>query len=220
MHWRLRWALWSTTRKVLRRGGDFKRAESSPRATALTDLWFRSWPGFSPGREGVILPKVDYSDRYLRLHSLHLSKRYGDTPAEAEEILHRHEVVLSQLLSDTSDGKVVVVGCDWGVNDIAGGWTRKGLPGRWPWIRWLDLQDEDLAAPEYFWGSSVDTLDALRPLLHAVANEKATITISDTDMRWLYIPYDGGADIYMPTSPERDALREAHREWLPVPREK
>ncbi|TQS31246.1 hypothetical protein FLW16_00640 [Microbispora sp. KK1-11] len=34
------------------------------------------------------------------------------------------------------------------------------------------------------------------------------------DLRWLYHPYDGGADVIAPTRTERDALKERHRDWL------
>ena len=35
-------------------------------------------------------------------------------------------------------------------------------------------------------------------------------------MTWLYIPYDGGADVYLPSSTERDEFRDRHPEWRPT----
>ncbi|MEU6409518.1 hypothetical protein [Microbispora sp. NPDC046933] len=34
------------------------------------------------------------------------------------------------------------------------------------------------------------------------------------DARWLYHPYDGGADVIGPTRAARDALKGRHRDWL------
>jgi hypothetical protein len=34
------------------------------------------------------------------------------------------------------------------------------------------------------------------------------------DLRWLFAPYDGGMDVVLPTTAERDHLRSAHSDWL------
>jgi hypothetical protein len=36
----------------------------------------------------------------------------------------------------------------------------------------------------------------------------------DPDLRRLYDPYDGGADVILCTWAERDAVKERHRAWL------
>ena len=38
--------------------------------------------------------------------------------------------------------------------------------------------------------------------------------VADPDLRWLYHPYDGDADVIAVTSAQRDALKLRHAEWL------
>ncbi|MEV0349322.1 hypothetical protein AB0H88_26390 [Nonomuraea sp. NPDC050680] len=52
-------------------------------------------------------------------------------------------------------------------------------------------------------------------LLRAVADDDcASVIIMDTDLRRLYLPYDGGADVILASPQERDALKNAHADWL------
>jgi hypothetical protein len=55
----------------------------------------------------------------------------------------------------------------------------------------------------------------LDPLLRQVADEViANVVLADTDLRWLYHPYDGGMDVILASSGERDVMRHRHRDWL------
>lgn len=38
--------------------------------------------------------------------------------------------------------------------------------------------------------------------------------MADNQLRWLYHPDDGGADVIAPTPEGRDALRLKYRDWL------
>jgi hypothetical protein len=40
------------------------------------------------------------------------------------------------------------------------------------------------------------------------------VLITDANLRWLFHPYDGGMDVIAPTTADRDALRDRHRDWL------
>ncbi|MGI5285038.1 DUF3885 domain-containing protein [Nonomuraea polychroma] len=56
----------------------------------------------------------------------------------------------------------------------------------------------------------------LDALLHAVADDLCSgVIIMDTDLRRVYHPYDGGADVIMADAGERDQLKAAHVGWLP-----
>ena len=55
----------------------------------------------------------------------------------------------------------------------------------------------------------------LDPLLRLVADEVVSdVLLADPDLRWLYHPYDGGIDVAVSSTSERDAVRERHRDWL------
>jgi hypothetical protein len=52
-------------------------------------------------------------------------------------------------------------------------------------------------------------------LLRDTADEKvAGALITDTRMQRIHYPYDGGADVFLATSEERDRMRDRHADWL------
>ena len=54
------------------------------------------------------------------------------------------------------------------------------------------------------------------PLLRAIADDLCNgVIITDTALRRIYHPYDGGADVIMASTDERDHLKATHAEWLP-----
>jgi hypothetical protein len=55
----------------------------------------------------------------------------------------------------------------------------------------------------------------LDELLRDVADDKVGgVLVTDTQMRRIYHPYDGGADVFLATSEERDRTRDRHADWL------
>jgi hypothetical protein len=83
-------------------------------------------------------------------------------------------------------------------------------------MRLPDLDDADLIADVYV-SYTAYTAGSLDDLLRAVADAEAFgVIIADEDLRWLYHPYDGGADVILPTTPERDRLKDRHRDWLSI----
>ncbi|MBM7440515.1 hypothetical protein [Streptomyces sp. HB132] len=53
--------------------------------------------------------------------------------------------------------------------------------------------------------------DSLR---HIADNKVAGVLITDTRMRRVHHPYDGGADVFLATSEERDRMRDRHADRL------
>jgi hypothetical protein len=50
--------------------------------------------------------------------------------------------------------------------------------------------------------------------LRQVADDAiANVILADVGLRWLYHPYDGGMDVILSSSGERDVLRDRHRDW-------
>ena len=53
------------------------------------------------------------------------------------------------------------------------------------------------------------------PLLRVVADDETSgVVIAPSDFEWLYHPYDGGADVFLPSRERRDLLSLAHHRWL------
>ena len=181
---------------------------------ALTRLWDERWPGCS---------KLPYElrtvrDRWVRFHALPGSKRYPETEDEYAVVLARHSTVLAELLNGP-ELLVVTAGYSDGpepqvpfrspetvaAHPDATYWTSVCMDDEPGFESWMHLYVSRLA-----W--SAGSLDAL---LREVANDViANVLIADLGLRWLYHPYDGGMDVLMSSTTERDALRERHRDWL------
>ena len=185
---------------VLGTTGGFRRAEVSDRARSFSEHWDGSWSEL--GRAGN--PKGPLSRRWVRFHSLPESKRYADTGEERAEILRRHVTVLRELGADSEP--VICIGDDW----LDWGWTRKLLPAAWPWR----VERDDERRPTYSWVQEFGSLAEIEPLLSAVAEEEAILALTNADASWVYLPYDGGADVYTSTEAQCDELRARHSDWL------
>ncbi|MFD4990834.1 hypothetical protein ACFWH7_03710 [Cellulosimicrobium cellulans] len=206
-----RGAVRSRWRRLQGRHGAFTQGEVSARATRLTELWERRWPDVEP--LGHML-RVECPDRWVRFHSLPESKRYAENATDYEEILRRHRTVLYELLG-SADSRALhglyVIGVDWDWRDLAAGWTKRHLPGAWPWRSSAPNGDD---GHHYFWAASDPPEPEIDALLLGAADDQCHIVIGAHDLSWLYCPYDGGADVLLPSKAERDALKERHTDWL------
>ncbi|MEV5613332.1 hypothetical protein [Streptomyces sp. NPDC052225] len=160
-----------------------------------------------------------YADRWVRLHSLPGSKRYPEDESEYAVVLGRYNTALDELFAGQ---EVFVVSMDW--SDTADGPVGDASPRprlhpegeRW-WTE-SDVSDPDPACHVHFrlyadrrpWRRG-----CVDPLLRAVADEKvAEVFVTDTGLRRIHHPYDGGADLILTTPAERDGVRARHQAWL------
>lgn len=187
------------------RAGETTRLAGVMSVRELSDLWDQRWPGIDP--DGYDLKWVDALDSvWVRFHSLSGSKRYAESPEETAEVLRRHNVVLAELgLRDRCFASTT-----W--------FEPKDTPGH-PGASWWRTIDADLEkeSSELQLYASVETYPSaeLDSLLVRVANDGLSGTIiMPADGRWLYHPYDGGADVFAQTTAQRDALVDRHRSWL------
>ncbi|MFF7989251.1 hypothetical protein ACFZDG_05560 [Kitasatospora xanthocidica] len=175
---------------------------------ALTALWERRWPGSEPvGHE------IDQGERdvWVRFHSLPESKRYPDDEHEYAILLERHNTVLDELFA----GAEVYV--------MTPRWTGRSSVPRMRrdaehWRTWLQ---EDHPEPEFRTYCHVFVerrrwrRGCLDRLLRRVADDaECGVIITDTGLRRLHHPYDGGADVFLTTTEERDRLKARHAAWL------
>ncbi|MFJ4188154.1 hypothetical protein [Kitasatospora sp. NPDC089509] len=147
----------------------------------------------------------------MRFHSLPESTRYAQDESEYAVVLQRYNAVLDELFA----GEDVYV--------ITPVWTAEpDVPTRQPDAGyWQSLLVEDDPDPEFRTYSHL--FAARRPwrhgclddLLREVADDKvAGVLITDTQLRRIHHPYDGGADVFLATSEERDRMRDRHSSWL------
>ena len=159
-------------------------------------------------------------DRWVRFHSLPGSKRYAADAFERATVLHRHYTVLTELF----DGcEVYILTSTWSDDAKPQPRTRFDVrinPGAVLWRSFLSSNGTDpafivfthvYAAYTAWWDGSLDRL------LSATARwETANVMIGDGRLERMYIPYDGGADVLLADSVERDVLRDRHADWLSV----
>ena len=155
--------------------------------------------------------------RWFRIHTLPDSQRYAENNAEYHTILERHNAMLDALLMPGGEAILITTGGSFtpepvqdpqGIDDEARFWV--SLP--------LHELDADVERPNYWhlfhkslrWQRG--TFDAL---LQRVADwQLVHAMILGTAQPRLYCPYDGGADVYVESPAERDALRARFSSWL------
>ncbi|MFD0508579.1 hypothetical protein ACFQ0G_48785 [Streptomyces chiangmaiensis] len=88
-------------------------------------------------------------------------------------------------------------------------------------VRWWIESEQDDTDPEFH--THIRLYADRRPwrqgcvdaLLRAVADEALVhVFVTDTEVRRIHHPYDGGADVVLTTPAERDRLRGRHTDWL------
>ncbi|WP_406085216.1 hypothetical protein [Streptomyces virginiae] len=186
-----------------------------PAHAGLTALWRQHRP------PGPLLPyelKTVYRDRWVRFHSLPESKRYPQDEAEYAVLLDRYNTVLDELF--TGD-EVYVVTTGW--SEVSDHTDRSPLRRALhpEGTLWTTLDGTDEPDPEFHtrWYYYADRRPwrrgCLDPLLRAVADDRlAGIFVTDPGLTRFHHPYDGGADVVLPTRQERDRMRERHTDWL------
>jgi hypothetical protein len=186
--------------------------------TLLAALWRERRPSGPPIGHTF---RSTYADVWVRFHSLPESKRYPESEDEYAVVLERYNTVLDGLFAGTD---VFVVTMDWSYtpNGPAGYPTpRQELhPEGVLWWTEPDLDDPDpefhtytrLYADRRPWRTG-----CVDDLLRAVADEAVVeVFVTDTELRRIHHPYDGGADVVLATPAERDRLRDRHAAWLPA----
>ncbi|WP_134663143.1 MULTISPECIES: hypothetical protein [unclassified Amycolatopsis] len=182
----------------------------------LSALWREQWPQCRPLADGL---KHAYPDRWVRFHSLPESQRYPGTDAEYEIVLGRYNTVLDELFGGQ---EVWIVTADW-----SGSPEPPELSGRhalwnpsaqhWATVR----ANESETDPEFivythlYAGRRRWRTGLVDRLLRTVADDgTANVMIASLSFDRVHHPYDGGADILLPTTGERDELKRRHADWL------
>ena len=184
--------------------------------TALTASWEQRWAG----HRAVPHELRGARDRWVRFHALPESKRYPATAAEHEIVLARHRTLVAELL-DGPDLLLMTAGYSdrpvplpadrdartMALDPAARYWRSSCLSDDVGYESWLHLHVSRITWPD-------ERVDGL--LRHVADGELADVLLADPRLRWLYHPYDGGMDVLLPASAERDALRERHAGWRPA----
>lgn len=182
----------------------------------LTAAWERERPGEPP-----VAWWLRSAETWVRFHSLPGSKRYADTEEEYAEILHRHRTVLGELADalDEPHPDVVVVTLSVSAGPLPVPRSAPVVslsPAAQHWCSVPDPGGDDDPSWFHLFADRVSLDDPrLRQLLLLAADDVTFgVLLLDLDVRWVYHPYDGGADVYPATVAQRDDLRRRHKDWL------
>ncbi|WP_345422078.1 DUF3885 domain-containing protein [Halioxenophilus aromaticivorans] len=181
----------------------------------LARFWNSEFDNFAPEAHNL---KHEFKSRWVRFHSLPESKRYPENEDEYLEVLRRHNIVLKELCGNRK--KVFVVLPEYSEKSVPSQpqpETLKLFSGSEPWCTLVQHEDDD--DYESYWHLHVSEVEftgsELNSLFRMVANDEVgNIMIICPSKRIVFHPYDGGADIVLPSPQERDLLKKQHREWL------
>ncbi len=156
--------------------------------------WNQSFPDTAP--VGFVLRK-NYSERWLRIHSLPESKRYAESEDEYTELLRRHNAVATDALGE---GALCYL--------FEGLWVDAATPEAWL------IAGQEMAL-QFEVTQTVWNHGSHDALLREVADDKRPqILFAALDSGQVYSPYDGGADLIFCDQQKRDQRKLELREWL------
>ncbi|KXO99597.1 hypothetical protein [Tsukamurella pseudospumae] len=159
-------------------------------------------------------------ERWVRLHSLPESKQYPDTEAEYAVMLTRYLAELDELRAGADDLWVVTSSYSSAARPVRRSAALVELLPR-PRL-WRSFTEDDEDEEYRIWTHhylSVVRRDGpeLPRLLRLVADEVVSgVMITVPAATWVHHPYDGGADLILPTTAERDRIAGMFTDWLPA----
>jgi len=177
-----------------------------------TSLLVESWKrAFGNALPAAFLLRQHLSDRWVRVHSLPESKRYADSASEYEEILSRQNSVGSFVLGEGNRCTLFIArfGEDRQWSDDALIALIGGVPTHL-------LASDDPEEPMQFFGLQATwRKHAFDKLICAVADDKTgPVLFANADAHAIYAPYDGGADLFFPSSSEANMAKSRFGSWL------
>lgn len=183
---------------------------TEPDAAGFEDLWASTW---GPGGPVAYRLRTEFPERWARIHTLPDARRIPTGPDDYAEIDRRHSAVLHALVSSSASEALLLLSAE-----EVGGDSSRFLDGA---ERATTVHDD--GSELTIWAATVtppsmapDALRvALQPVLrHASDEETDLLLIADPGLEWLYVPYDGGADILTRSPEVRARIREEFSGWL------
>ncbi|MGW8431053.1 DUF3885 domain-containing protein [Curtobacterium citreum] len=170
-------------------------------------------------------PRIrEHPEEWVRFHSFPALQRYPDDDADRQQLLHRHSRVIRTLRRQFGGGRLVGLAVSvtpwWGEDENGQPKRIHHRPTVLPGLRHMfDTFDHPYSDDGDVYGEvyATDQLTAAalrRHLLRQTRTLLPGIAVIDETARWVYAPYDGGADVLLTSSRDRDLLRRQHAAWL------
>jgi len=183
----------------------------------LEVYWNNSFKGFPPIAYEL---KHAFKDRWVRFHTLPESKRYPENEEEYQEIISRHNKILSEVTK--SNNEVYMVGVEYSDSLVPPGKGKntKGILDN-P-VYWVAVPMHEPGEAEEFhsyfhlyYEKSNWNAGQLDTLFRLVADEEiSNFMVVSEALDWVFHPYDGGVDLILKNESEMEKLRSRFEDWL------
>jgi hypothetical protein len=177
------------------------KGSNYPAREAFLANWHDHYPCLLPIRN--LLNGRNFPSRWMRIHSLPLSKRYPDTKEEWDILLDRQNRLINHLVPQETP-------VQWVINLI----ERDNYLFKSFNLAPLGVFQEAEGEPEYdsFILETTWENDPRNPLLLMIADETLRAFMIAPDC--LIAPYDGGVDVILKDPHTCYALRRQFKDWL------
>jgi len=186
--------------------------------SAFLEKWSVWYPKVPP--IGFLL-RLEYPERWMRIHSLPDSRRYPTSETDQAELLMRHNTVACDLLREDETCALFVYN-EAGSESWRDVEARIGLPGQGlhdlgllpSWL-WEDDERSQFDCPMTLRGAMVQWRSgAFNSFILAVANEEIRGLVVEYGTGQVYAPYDGGADLFFASETGRAFAQRRYSGWL------
>lgn len=180
-------------------------------SVGIADSWRRAFGDVAPLGH---LCRIACRERWLRIHSLPLSKRYPESLADYAELLSRQNTAATTILG--IDAECLFFFSEF--PDQSASMLLDLLPRPRPKPTWLpelarlanEYDDLRIGALPVTW-----TPGLFDELLRARADDDvAPILFANLDRASAFAPYDGGADLFLASPIDVPVLRQRWSSWL------
>lgn len=172
-------------------------------------LWVNSF--------GDLLPishifKWVFKSRWLRIYSLDNAKRYADTEEEYKQILIRQNILFESLINSNELIYMIYMKYE---NDISNSYYDKIISLKdSTFLKNFEIEKQDESIKgEIFIKTGIWHPNSLDDVLLGIADDEIRVIIMPTLSNRLIIPYDGGIDIILENSLDRDAYLNKFSSW-------
>jgi hypothetical protein len=193
---------------------------------ALLAHWQKLCPGVPPVANVL---REHFASRWVRFHGLPRNQRYPKNEQEYATVLQRHNELLGELFTPGEEVVLITEGSSDGPEPPRESWAQAryspDLQAHDPSAQlWLTMKEGEHPAvggkrhPYWHFFTSAWSWRAgvFDPVLRLVADDHiGGVLILSLKGGSIYHPYDGGADLILETSAQRDALSGKYAGWLP-----
>jgi hypothetical protein len=184
-------------------------------------FWQKRFPNCFPVS---YLFKRDLANRWFRFHSLPESKRYAEDQTEIAELLARQNTVLLDVIG--TDDECVLVSGSYADSPLVESLKDCPALAKFQFQEFVKLSEQefepdDLESSEkplyltLFYGTHKLKQGSLDEVLLCVADWKiVNFFVLSCEQQRIFAPYDGGVDVILKDTEERDKFKEKYKDWL------